>query len=471
MAEHGALHTRQKFKSALPIFRQSDVTVYSPVEAKTADELATLTFHEWLDYFFRRLPPLTEDNKKHPGKSLFSDQQYIDLLHQYMSSQSVAEQMEGRTQQGTNWLYYQLKTGTFKCVEMFYRVAADRVDSGPVLVTFVEATTSKAKAYRKRHPSSQDKLTHGMMRRCVPFSQVEGAVMLCHRGPTGHGHLGMDNTSINCVRMFDGITRELCRMCVRRCGVCQTKQPKKYKAPLVPLVSRALWERVVMDLIDMGEDSRSMGYRYIWHCQCHFSEYNFSGLLVHKTAAEVSILLDNMLALTGPIKILQCDNGGEFKARVLEVCKKWKMDPPTNSSPYTPTTNGLVERAGGTLQVGVGEWMEQFNTREWAECVASLTYQSKLHRVQGNQTHAPRAGVRSATPLGQCAHRVRAGCNHAAGRPGGGGAAGGGRQPAAVAATSECRSGPPEHEHEPGRRRTSASRRRRCLCRCCCCSC
>jgi hypothetical protein len=130
-----------------------------------------------------------------------------------------------------------------------------------------------------------------------------------------------------------------------------------------------------MDLIDMGEDNRSQGYRYIWHCQCHFSKYNFSGLLVNKTAAEVGFLLDNMFAQTGPIKILQCDNGGEFKARVLELCNKWKMDPPTNSTPYTPTTNGLVERAGGTLQVAIGKWMDQFQTRDWAECVAPLTYQ------------------------------------------------------------------------------------------------
>ena len=144
---------------------------------------------------------------------------------------------------------------------MAYKAADDRTDSGPVLVTFVQTVHSKGEAFQKRPPHSQDALSLSMMRRCVPFSQLAAAIELCHTGREQQGHLGQDATWLNVNCMFSGINRALVRELVQRCSVCQTKQPRKHKAPLTPLVSRTQWERVVMDLVDMCEGSRSRGYR------------------------------------------------------------------------------------------------------------------------------------------------------------------------------------------------------------------
>ena len=84
----------QTFESALPIFRASDVQVRPVAEDKTNDELAQLTFAEWLDYFLR----LSTTNRK----GLYSDQQYVDLLHACKGSQSVADQMAERTKTDRN---------------------------------------------------------------------------------------------------------------------------------------------------------------------------------------------------------------------------------------------------------------------------------------------------------------------------------------------------------------------------------
>ena len=362
--------THQLFKSALPIFRQVDIRQYDPVPTKTAVELDQRTFTEWLDYTLR-LP----DTHGKRIKNLYTDQQYIDLLAQCTGSQRVSEQMSERSQADKQWLYNQVKNGTYRRVDESYRVSADRVDTGPVLVTFVEPTDGKSEAFRRRHPSARDVLTLGMMRRCVPVSQLQAAIELCHASVVGTGHVGQDNTYINCSRMFDGVPRSLVREYVRRCGICQTKQPRKHKERLTPLVSKQQWERVVMDLVDYGPSRISRGMRYMWHCQDHFSKFNFSAAIPDKTAAEVGYQVEMMLRITGPIKVLQCDNGGEFMGRVNLLCDEWGMDRPTNSAPYRPSTNGLVERSGDTLQKALAKWMEQEQTNEWVDGLSRVTYQ------------------------------------------------------------------------------------------------
>ena len=72
--------------------------------------MARYTFTEVLDYSLR-LP--ANANKR---RALFTDQQYIDLLHQCLNSLSVTEQMLGRDRGEERWLWGQLKLGTYKHV-------------------------------------------------------------------------------------------------------------------------------------------------------------------------------------------------------------------------------------------------------------------------------------------------------------------------------------------------------------------
>jgi len=154
---------QQVFKASLPIFRHGNIRQLTPVEPKTELELARLTFHDWLDYYLR-LP----DNKR--SRNLFTDQQYIDLLHQCTGSQSVAEQMRERSQADKAWLYNQLKAGTYRRVQQSYTMSTDQTDTGPVLVIFVIPGGGKKEGFKRRHPTQRDALTLGMMRRCVPVS-------------------------------------------------------------------------------------------------------------------------------------------------------------------------------------------------------------------------------------------------------------------------------------------------------------
>ena len=360
---------KQMFKAALPIFRKGDIQQYDAVQERNDDELLAMTFNEWLHYFLR-LPAFAMRRK-----ALFTDQQYIDLLHQCMpDAASVAVQMKGRTAKEEAWLYGQLNTCTYKTVSMSWKVAEDRIDVGPVLVTFKEAVNGKGECFNRRPSALRTPLVLGNMRRCIPFSQVGAAIELCHRGPLGVGHIGQDATWYSCLRMFDGITREIVRAYIRRCAVCQTKQPKQHRAALVPLSSKALWERVEMDLLDYN-NRPSNGFHYIWHAQDHFSKFHFAAPIVSKSAAEVVKCLKTMLMFTGPVQTLQCDNGGEFMAGVYTLCEQWGMSPPTTSSAYHPQTNGLVERGGGVIKRAIAKWEEQEMSNDWSEVLHRLVYQ------------------------------------------------------------------------------------------------
>jgi hypothetical protein len=160
---------------------------------------------------------------------------------------------------------------------------------------------------------------------------------------------------------------------VKRCGVCQSKQPKVHKAKLVPLSSKALWERVEMDLLDYS-NRPSHGFKYIWHAQDHFSKWHFAAAISAKSAEEVKRCVQMMLTITGPIPNLQCDNGGEFEAEVNALCTQWGMKM-VKSSPYHPQSNGLIERAGAVIKRGIAKWEEHNLSNDWSEPLYLLIHQ------------------------------------------------------------------------------------------------
>ena len=282
--------------------------------------------------------------------------------------------MEGRPEKDTVWVRSQLSHNTFRHLSMKYTVADGECDTGYVLVSFKEMSAAgKGEVFARRLPTSVTPLVISNMRRCVPYSQIESALELCHRGPHGVGHAGQDGTWYHCLRMFDGITRDVCRKYVQKCGICQAKQPKMNKAPLTPIVSKALWERVVMDLVSY-KDSPCNGYRYIWHAEDHYSKYHFARRLKNKTAAGVARCVEDMLVFTGGIRILQIDNGTEFKGVVETMCKQYGVQL-VHSSPKHPQTNGICERYGGVLKRAISKWQQQHNTREWSTILPKVVMQ------------------------------------------------------------------------------------------------
>ena len=374
-ADTSSFNLTEPIVTSIPIFRRRDVRD-RPVPAELSEQQqGELSFDQWLDYYLSH--PSTAKKRAH----LYTDDQYLLLLEFLVSNKKVVEFCDGRPNSEAEkyFLWAEMQENTYKFIEHQFIIDPMRKDCGPVLVCFKDLNpNAKGETYVRRPATSTKALVKGDMRRVIPYSQLSNALSLCHHGDLNVSHNGMDAAWGICNRRFHGIPRELIRMYITKCPVCQIKQPRQHKATLVPIVSRALWERVVVDLIDMRHRP-SMGFKWIWHAADHFSKFRFLQLLVDKSSAHTGAALEAMLRVTGPIKILQHDRGTEFQGDHADICARWGMEP-IQSSPYHPQTNGLVERYNGVFKRALFKWCEQQQTLEWAPVVSRLVYQLNISR-------------------------------------------------------------------------------------------
>ncbi|XP_033101287.1 SCAN domain-containing protein 3-like, partial [Anneissia japonica] len=103
-----------------------------------------------------------------------------------------------------------------------------------------------------------------------------------------------------------------------------------------------------IDIIDMSkvpilEDGKT--FKYILTVQDFFSRYLWLRPLSSRASREVKHLYMEV----GPPKVLQSDNGREFKKAVEKLCKKLQVKI-VRSSPYHPQSQGKVKRSHRSLR-------------------------------------------------------------------------------------------------------------------------
>ena len=152
----------------------------------------------------------------------------------------------------------------------------------------------------------------------------------------------------------------------------------------MPIRSKILYERLVIDLIDFTLKP-SHGYHYILHCVDHCSKFHWAWPLKNKQPASVAFHLATLLADIGPVRFVQCDQGQEFVASVLDVLQEWGCGAPLRRAPYHPQTNGLVERGNGMLKSALDHWFIQERTTDWYPPLARIRYQINCTRPRTTQ--------------------------------------------------------------------------------------
>ena len=278
------------------------------------------------------------------------------------------------------WLYHHTADATFQYSVQEYRGATvAEMDKGPVLVTFREPARKRGDKKKRRKVDSSTAKTLGMQRVCIPFSYIERAVHHCHTGGLGGtNHTGQVLTWGKVNDTYTGISREIVRKFVQKCPVCQQKVTRVHKAALIPITAKTLFERVQVDLIDFTRKP-SCGYHYILQAVDHYSKFHWAWALKNKEAATVAYHLNCLLAETGPIRFVQCDQGTEFKADCLQVLADFSCKM-VNSSPYHPQTNGLVERGNSVLKMALHHWFVQEGTQDWFPPLARIRYQLNCNK-------------------------------------------------------------------------------------------
>jgi transposase InsO family protein len=224
-------------------------------------------------------------------------------------------------------------------------------------------------------------------REVVPESRVQTVLARLYDDPCTGGNAGADRFYEKVSAAYVGISREDVRRFVSRDETHQVHRRlvnrMRVVRPLpVPEGPRGRWQ---MDLVDMGEELQhdNLGYRYVLTIVDTFSKYAWACRLKTKEAEEVVAALEDVLGSEegeGP-HLLQSDNGGEFRNRLMAALAEARGFKQIFGSAYRPQSQGAVERFNQTLKRMLHAHMTRFGTRVWADVLQLLldNYNNSLH--------------------------------------------------------------------------------------------
>jgi transposase InsO family protein len=115
-----------------------------------------------------------------------------------------------------------------------------------------------------------------------------------------------------------------------------------------PIISNCCMQRVQIDLMDFRADADGQ-YKWILQIKDHFSRYIWLFALREKDSKEVAHCLEWWISAFGEPRIIQSDNGSEFKRYIYRLLEKHRIHL-INSSPYHPISQGSVEKANGSFK-------------------------------------------------------------------------------------------------------------------------
>ena len=113
-------------------------------------------------------------------------------------------------------------------------------------------------------------------------------------------------------------------------------------------------------------------YKWILHIKDHFSKYTQLYPLKSKHAELIADAFALFIAAFLPPKIMQADNGKEFKGALLILLRKYGIQV-VNGAPRSPQTQGLVEQANGVVEAKLRAWKMDHGSTEWKDGLLEVT--------------------------------------------------------------------------------------------------
>ena len=146
-------------------------------------------------------------------------------------------------------------------------------------------------------------------------------------------------------RSFCGISERDIQTFLNKEQISQKLHPSfMNKKPLNPVESRNVMDRVQMDIVDMQNqqvEKEGKCFKYVLVVMDICSRFVFLRPLETKSSAEVVTHVIGLISDIGPPKVVQTDQGTEFKGVVQMLMKKFKIRI-IHSRPYHPQSQGKV---------------------------------------------------------------------------------------------------------------------------------
>jgi transposase InsO family protein len=183
---------------------------------------------------------------------------------------------------------------------------------------------------------------------------------------------------------FVGISQRACAEFLRNQEAHQLLLvPRKHKT-VHSIVPAKVLQHMQVDLVDVSALApQNKRWTFLLTAIDLFSKYAFVVPLKHKTEALVAAALKEVFDAGGRPRLLQSDNGSEFKNQsVHELCVQYGVKQ-LFSLPHTPQSQGAVERFNKTLKSAIHHYLVQHGTRAYHDVLKVIVglYNTSVHSV------------------------------------------------------------------------------------------
>ena len=239
-----------------------------------------------------------------------------------------------------------------------------------------------------RKPINKDGAIHvkirGALKTALPSSLIRTVISYYH---DHSGHPGVSATA-RLVSMFyywPNVCSDISRH-VRSCNTCQLTKtfpgPATGELQLMP-VGRYPGDLVAMDTIVMGRSASNTAAKYIQMIIDHHTRYIWSVASRTNNASATITALQTALSSVGRINRLLTDNYTTYHSKSLKAFLSSKGITHHFASTYHPETNGMMERANGTIVQKLRAAILEHSSLKWSSLLARVVedYNNTPHSV------------------------------------------------------------------------------------------
>lgn len=112
-------------------------------------------------------------------------------------------------------------------------------------------------------------------------------------------------------------------------------------------------------------------FKWICHLRDHFSKYSVASPMPNKTSEEVVKVVLNWILHLGPPKILQSDNGTEFKGALTLLLRRHGIQV-INGRPRHPQSQGMAEKGNHILKDKIAAWRSDHQSSSWVSSLPEV---------------------------------------------------------------------------------------------------
>ena len=252
----------------------------------------------------------------------------------------------------------------------------------------------------KRHDTNS-KLTT-TLQLVVPLKLRDRILHANHSSPMS-GHLGIKKTLSRIQRSFYWHNmKDSVRLFIANCVVCGArKRPtSKPRAPLGEYNVGAPMDRVALDIMGPFPVS-DKGNRYVLVVGDQFTKWIEAYAIPDQSALTVAnVVVHEFISRFGTPLEIHSDQGKTFESNLFQsVCKLLDISK-TRTTPYHPSSNGMIERFNQTLVNMISSFVDK-RQHNWDEHLPLLTsaYRSAVHESTGFSPNLLMLGREVRTPI------------------------------------------------------------------------